>query len=97
MDALDFLWEFVMPFFVFVGGLALTVAMIFTSIYLAVAPASCYAKGDKMGVQVSWGFWTDCTVMVQGTWLPWKMVAPVEVDGKIVFKPRPMVILKSAK
>jgi hypothetical protein len=93
----SFLVEVVVPFVAFMCGFCLLIASVVVAIYLATAPASCNAMGSKMGIEVSWGFWTNCMIMVRGTWLPWSEVVPIERDGKIVFEPKPVVRLRDAR
>jgi hypothetical protein len=83
--------------FAVVTGIALALTGFVVAFYLATAPASCRANGQKMGIEVDWGFWTNCMINVKGTWLPLSEVVPVERDGKIVFEPKPVVRLKDAR
>jgi hypothetical protein len=54
---------------------------------------SCYAYGEKMGIEVEHTFFTGCMIHVSGTWLPWTEVVPVLRDGKVAFEPKPMLRL----
>jgi len=96
-DIADFVAEVVATIVAVLGLLLAGIIGVGVAFYLAVAPATCYSKGNKMGIEVSWVFWTDCMIMVNGTWLPWSEVVPVLRDGKIVFEPKPVVRLKDAQ
>lgn len=91
----EFFIEFLPAFITIVGGLAVAIGAVGVAIYYATGPTTCRAYADKMQIETSWGFWTDCMVKVQGQWLPWSDVVPVERNGTIVFVPKPQVILKS--
>lgn len=51
----------------------------------------CLARGAKMQIETHYSFSTGCMINIRGAWLPWSEVIPVEVDGKIVFRPKPVV------
>lgn len=93
----DFFVEFMPAMFAVLGGIALTIGLITVTLYTTMDPPTCRANGSKMGIEVDWEFWTGCMGHVQGTWLPWSQIVPVERDGKIVFAPKPIFRLQEAK
>ena len=93
----DFVTEFVPGFFGVIFGLALATVLVLQACYLAFDPPMCRARGAKMGIEVSWGFWEGCMASLSGQWLPWSEIVPVERGGKIVFVPRPHPVVKIEK
>ena len=92
-----FVMEVVAPTVVVVGAMALAVGTIFIALTLAFGPPICNSFGSKTGAETSWSFWTGCYIRVHGTWLPKRTVVPILRDGVVVFEPKPVVLLKSAK
>lgn len=91
-----FVTEFVPAFFGVILGIVLMLVAVVAACYSTIAPPTCRARGAKMNLEVSWGFWEGCMGNVKGQWLPWSDIVPVEKDGKIIFvpKPRPAVSLE---
>jgi hypothetical protein len=77
----------------FVSGAAVLVGAIIFATAWGVARPSCMAKGEAMGIETQWGFYTGCMINVRGQLLPWSEVVPVERNGRIVFEPKPYVRL----
>lgn len=92
----DFCFEFIPAFIGFILGLTLVGTVIGFGIFAIFDPPTCHAKGDKMGLEVNWSFWTGCMINLKGQWLDSSDVIPIERDGKIVFTTKPVVVIKNA-
>lgn len=93
----DFIFEFIPGFVAIIGSFMLVIAGVAVAFYTATSPPTCRAYGEKMQIEVDWGFWTGCMIRLHGQWLSTGDVIPVERDGKIVFAPKPVVRFQTDK
>jgi len=91
----DFFTEFVPVVIGIVLGGGLVVFALIAALYTALDGPACRSRGQQMGIEVSWGFAAGCMANLKGQWLPWSEIVPVERDGKIVFVPRPHIVVKT--
>ena len=92
-----FWFEFIPGMIGVITGAVLLVATIVYALYWVFDRPECYDRGRLMGHEVTWSGSTGCMVNIRGQWLPYKDVAPVERDGKVVFVPRPVGVVKVEK
>lgn len=74
----DFMTEFVPAMAGIIIGIALIGTAIVAAYYSTFDPPTCRAKGHQMNIEVTWGFWQGCMGSIQGQWLPWGDIVPVE-------------------
>ena len=56
--------------------------------YYEFSGSSCRDKSKMMTIESYYSMSTGCMIKVQGQYLPWSEVIPVEGDDKIVFVPK---------